>query len=551
MTNKFREAITNAEFAVTVEMIPGRGASEDAQADEFKAMEGIYATGRVHALSITDNPGGNPAILADQIARDFAKRDICALVHFTCKDKNRNQMQAQLYALEREGLQNLLIMSGDYPVSGFMGRAKPVFDLDPVQTLLLAQDMNEGLVVQGPHGASQEKPAHFFTGAVVNPFKYTEGEVFTQYLKLERKILAGAEFIITQLGYDARKMQELLGYVHQRGYTTPLIANVFILSKGAARLMQQGAIAGCYISDELMAALEAEFTAEDKGRAARLERAATQIALAKGMGFSGVHIGGFGLDAALITDILDRADELLGNWRALVGAMSFGKASGFYLYDAEVDALGASTGLNAPALAATLDKPTDGKVYKHYRLSRLLHYWVLTPGKRCFGLLSKRMDSKEHKKGINRSHSLEHLSKTAFYGCVDCGDCGLEACAYSCPMAECPKCQRNGPCGGSFDGGWCEVYPGERYCIHYMAYYRLKKYGELAKLASFATPPNNWDFNKTSGWSNFTHTRDNAAGRIRVSIGLHAPQAESALLNDAPSSVPSSVPSSTQENEQE
>lgn len=149
---------------------------------------------------------------------------------------------------------------------------------------------------------------------------------------------------------------------------------------------------------------------------------------------------------------------------------------------------------------------------RNYGISRFFHHWVLTRGKRGYGLLRNVMDWRERKKGQHRRHGLEHLGKTVLYGCMDCGDCGLEAAVYTCPMTQCPKCQRNGPCGGSEDG-WCEVYPHERYCIHFKAYHRLKKYGELYRLDSFITSPNNWDFYETSGWSNYTHNRDNAARR--------------------------------------
>ncbi|MCL2528977.1 MAG: methylenetetrahydrofolate reductase C-terminal domain-containing protein [Coriobacteriia bacterium] len=534
MANKLKEVLDSGEFAVTVEMIPGRGAREDAQIHEHEAMEQIYATGRVHAISITDNPGGNPAILADQIARDFAKSNICSLVHFTCKDRSRNQMQAQLYALDREGLDNVLMMSGDYQISGFMGRARPVFDLDPVQALMLASEMNKGLIVEGPRGSSQEKPSSFFPGAVVNPFKYTEGEAIPQYLKLERKILAGAQFIITQLGYDARKMEELIMYTRERGYNVPLIANVFLLTRGAAKLMQKGAIAGCYISDELMEKLEEEFLAEDKGKAARIERAAVITAIAKGLGYAGVHIGGFGLDAAMVTKILDRAEELAGEWRQLVPLLSFGDDKGYFIYEAKRDAEGNPTGLNASTKAPGKEAPKKRKIYKRYRLSRFFHHMVLTKDKAFYGILAGSMDRRDKKKGLNRHHALEHTGKAFLYGCIDCGDCGLEACVYTCPMSQCPKCQRNGPCGGSNPGGWCEVYPNERYCIHYMAYYRLRKYNELQKMSSYTTPPNNWDYFETSGWSNYTHERDNAANRIPLSIGLDAPKAQS-LSSDSES----------------
>ena len=54
------------------------------------------------------------------------------LVHFTCKDKNRNELESLLYGLERASVRNRLVMTGDAPKSGYLGRPKPVFDLDPV-----------------------------------------------------------------------------------------------------------------------------------------------------------------------------------------------------------------------------------------------------------------------------------------------------------------------------------------------------------------------------------------------------------------------------------
>lgn len=515
MENKFKQALESGEFVVTCEMIPGRGANEDAQIHEFEEAKAIYDLGRVHAVSITDNPSGNPALLADAVGIEFKNQGIVPLVHFTCKDRSRNQMQSQLYALERQGVQNILFMTGDYQNTGFNGLPRPVFDFDPIHAIQLAEAMNEGLEVKGPRATTTEKTTNFFAGAVVNPFKYTEGESIPQYLKLERKILAGAHFIISQIGYDARKMQELISYTKDRGYTTPMIANIFLASKGSAKLMKSGTIAGCYITDSFIEVLEQESLAEDKGKAARYERAAKQVALARGLGYAGVHIGGMNITAAIVEGILNRAEELYDNWEDLIEDFNFGEADGYYMYEPSTQTKGLSTNTLAPRT----EVETRRKVYKRYRLSRFFHHWVLTQNKRGYKILEKVMDWRERKKGLHRSHVLEHMGKTVLYGCLDCGDCGLEPCIYSCPMTACPKCQRNGPCGGSKDG-WCEVYLGERYCIHYMAYHRLKKYNELYKMSTFITPPNNWEFFETSGWSNYTHLRDNTSRRIPVELGF-------------------------------
>lgn len=518
MENRFKDAIERGEFAVTCEIIPGRGAREDAQERSIEEARRIFATGRVHALSITDNPGGNPALLADKLGEEFLAEGVMPLVHFTAKDRSRNQIIAQLYALERAGVENILLMTGDYLAGGWNGRSRPVFDLDSVHMQMLATEMNDGLVVQGHNGPEVEKPTHFFNGGVVNPFKYLEGEVIPQYLKLEKKIIGGARYIISQLGYDARKMEELIRYRDERGFDTPMIGNVFVLTRGVAKLIEDGVIAGCYVSPALMAKLEEESKAEDKGKAARVERAAQMVAVCKGLGYAGVHIGGFGVNAELIEAILDRADELAADWRACAKEINFGKDDGYYIYEPELDGDGKPTGLNAASKTPKLEQARSPKIFKSWRISRIAHHWVLTPGKRGFKFLAKRMDKLDKKKGVFRQHKIEHVGKTIIYGCKDCGDCALEATLYSCPMAQCPKAQRNGPCGGTHDG-WCEVAAGKRPCIWYKAYHKAKKEGEMYRLTSYITPPVHWELMRTSPWSSYTHERDNCAGRIAVSLG--------------------------------
>ncbi len=542
MTNPFREALEGGEFVITVEMIPGRGAFEVNQEKEYEAMKEMYATGRVHAVSITDNPSGNAAISSPAVGRRFQKDGIPSLVHYTCKDRSRNLMQGELYEMQHDGLENLLVMSGDFQGSGFEGAGRPDFDLDPVNTLRLINAMNEGLVVHGRTGDVREKPASFYPGAVVNPFKYREGEVMPQYFKLEKKLICGANFIIQQLGFDARKMQEQLFYVQERGYDAKMIANIFLITKGAAKLMRKGTIAGCYVSDELMAQLEEEsaINAENPGYAKekRIERAAKMVAVAKGLGYDGVHIGGFGLDADTLIRVLDEAEGYADSWRECARELSYGKPDGYYIYKAELDAEGNPTGLNTHEHANMHEQLDGRKVFKWYKTSRFFHKMLLTQTYDDEGnivdhvrfnkTLANVMDRRDRKKGINRHHGIEHTGKAFIYGCIDCGDCGLEAAIYSCPMAACPKCQRNGPCGGSMDG-YCEVYPptGEkppRFCIHYMAYHRLNKYNEMHKYTSFITPPNEWSYWTRSAWSNYTHGRDNCSKRIKVDLGFDGVQ---------------------------
>ena len=125
--NPFREAVLEKkEFIYTLELVPGRGARGKTQDQILGLAEKAIQGKLVHALSITDNPGGHPALSPDVIGLEICRMGMNPIIHFTCKDKNRNQMESILYALDRIGIYNLLVMTGDFPLYGFEGRAKPV-----------------------------------------------------------------------------------------------------------------------------------------------------------------------------------------------------------------------------------------------------------------------------------------------------------------------------------------------------------------------------------------------------------------------------------------
>ncbi len=123
---------------------------------------------------------------------------------------NRNMAESRALALDRAGVRNLLVMSGDFQTLGQMGLPMPVFDLDPIHILTMLTLMNRSLRVNYAGRTVEEGPrTDFFHGAVVSPFKFTEPEMMMQFYKMEMKFRAGAGFFVTQLGYDAKKLRNL------------------------------------------------------------------------------------------------------------------------------------------------------------------------------------------------------------------------------------------------------------------------------------------------------------------------------------------------------
>lgn len=509
--NRYRQSLVDPDtFSVTWEFVPGRGAFEKSQLTAISDAEKAAAGGRVHGVTITDNPGGNPAISVEMLGAEIARLGIEPLVHFSCKDKNRNQLEALLHGMARTPIRNLLVMTGDYTYSGFKSRAKPVFDLDATHLLELVTALNEGLEVPTFKGTTTLAATDFFAGAVVSPFKVTEAEVVTQYYKLAKKLRAGAKFIATQLGYDARKFHEVLMMMKRLGFgDIPVIGNVYVVSRPAARLMNQNGLPGCVVTDKLLAEITEEAQAPDKGKSRRLERAAKMVAMMRGMGFAGVHIGGHGLKYEDVESILDQSEELLPGWRDLVAEFDYPQSDGWYYFEKNPE-----TGLNT-------ETPVDRRsgrrfhVYPGYRIFRLIHNLMFEKKGILFRpmrSLARAVDGSfiEHLFG-----RLEQVAKVCTNECMHCGDCALFDTAFVCPMSQCPKSQRNGPCGGSVNG-WCEVYPEEKKCIYVRAYNRLKHFAEEESLSTGQIPPLDYDLRFTSSWLNFYMGRDHTAKQLGI-----------------------------------
>ena len=341
----FRRSLFDPEqFTLTFELVPSRGGHSKGHTRLMELARAAAADGRLQAVSITENAGGHPALSPEVLGQEIQALGLEVINHFSCKDKNRNQMESLLFGWDRQGLHNLLVLTGDYPQDGYQGRPKPVFDLDSVQVLDLVSQMNRGHIeASSPKAALEFTPTSFLKGVAVSPFKRLESELFLQYAKLHRKALAGADYIITQLGYDARKYHEVLLYLRLNNLNLPVLGNVFIPNLTVARLMHQGEIPGCIISDELYAQILAEAEGPDKGKKARLIRAAKLLAILQGLGFAGAHIGGPGLTFSDLDFVITLSQELAPHWQEYVPELSYWPADGAYYFEKDP-----ATGLNLP-----------------------------------------------------------------------------------------------------------------------------------------------------------------------------------------------------------
>ena len=299
------------KFVVTLELVPGRESS----GRSIDSIQGICRDacddGRITAVSITDNPGGNPALSPDVLGNEIRGYGMDVIVHFTCRDTNRVGMESRALQLAHMGMKNILALTGDYSGKGFGGSGSPVFDFDSVILTSMLNDLNRRLIKTG-HSEI------FRIGCAVSPFKYTEAETAVQYRKLNRKIEAGGSFAITQLGYDVDKYEELLQYKRESGVTSPVLASLYLLDKRSARPMHAGRVPGVHVSDTLFETVMKVWEVEGAGMRKAIERTARLGVVLKGIGYNGIHIGGIHKSYDDVAAVLDRMGEIEHNWQEYV-----------------------------------------------------------------------------------------------------------------------------------------------------------------------------------------------------------------------------------------
>jgi len=503
----FRERLERrGTFAVAVELVTSRGVVTALSSRATVEMAQQLADDpRIDVISITDNPGGNAMLAPDTLGTDLVSRGQEVIIHLACKDWNRNALESRGWKLASESFHNVLALSGDYSRQGHRGAPAPVFDIDSVALLKLFSEMNHGLPDQR-RPENRLDPTDFFLGCVVTNHKRFEREVVPQYLKLAKKASAGARFVINQIGYNARKDDELLRYIRYAKLPLSALANVYLLSRPAARAFHAGRIPGVVVSDELLEIAERRAAGKDKGRSYFVDLAAKQAAVARGLGFQGVYLGGH-TNAETFFEILQRAEGYAGDWQAVTKDIRFGRPGEFYMFERDPE-----TGLSSDELARAYveskrRRQTDLAVPARYRLSRQMHRWVFDPEAPLFGpgrALYERIQAGPPALG-RAAHVAEQAAKVPMFHCRDCGDCSLPDIAYVCPESMCAKNQRNGPCGGTRDG-LCEVYDTE--CIWSQAYERLKAYGESDEMLDGPVVVKDNGLSRTSAWANTFLGRD-------------------------------------------
>ncbi len=234
----FRDAIRTRDFVVTatLPLRPGWGREQvHAHVDALKQ--------HVHAVQIGDDARAEGHMHVLAAASITLRRDMDAVVHLGCRDRNRVALEGALRGAAGLGITSLLLSRGQKLPDALRGKVKGVFDTEPPQLFELARRLGAEIDDLEGHG--------FFFGTPVSVMKPSED---WQALKVRERIDAGAGFLQTRPCLNMNMLHAYMrGIVSLKlSHRTSFVVEIPILGSADAALETRNAHPGARIPDEVV-----------------------------------------------------------------------------------------------------------------------------------------------------------------------------------------------------------------------------------------------------------------------------------------------------------
>ena len=243
--------LANGEFVTTVEITPPRGCEPD------RVLEGIQKLkeSNVDAVNIPDGPRALTRMSAQHLSILIQQKvGIEPVLHYTCRDRNLLGMMSDMLGLYAVGIRNLLLITGDPPKMGDFPDATAVFDVDSVGLTNMVNNLNHGIDLGGN---AIGKPTGYVIGVGLNPCAI---DIETEIRRLEWKVKAGADFVITQPVFDVQKLMAFFQKI--KHIDIPIIAGIWPLISLRNAEFMNNELPGVSVPHEIIERMRAAKTKE-------------------------------------------------------------------------------------------------------------------------------------------------------------------------------------------------------------------------------------------------------------------------------------------------
>lgn len=250
--SRLSNKLLKKEFVKLVELVSPKGVSPSREVEKARKL---YHSG-IDAINIPDGPRASARMSALALASIIQKEvGIETVLHFACRDRNVIGMQSDLLGAWALGLRNILAITGDPPKLGNYPDATAVFDVDAIGLTNIINRLNHGLDIAGnPIG----DPTGFCVGVGVNPGAINLDE---ELKRLDWKIEAGAEFMITQPVFDIKLLENFMKRIEN--IKLPLICGIWPLVSYRNAEFMNNEVPGASVPQEILERMKKMTTKED------------------------------------------------------------------------------------------------------------------------------------------------------------------------------------------------------------------------------------------------------------------------------------------------
>ncbi len=172
--------------------------------DKFYAGAQTLAAAGSDAITLADNSLAILRVSNLAVGAILRQRyGLRPLLHLSCRDRNILGLQSELMGMAALGLRHVLPLTGDPAKVGDHPGATSVYDVTSIELIRIVAQFNAGLNANGK--AIKGNPA-FVTGCTFNP---SARNIDAQLARLERKLKAGASYVMTQPVFDTGSIAEM------------------------------------------------------------------------------------------------------------------------------------------------------------------------------------------------------------------------------------------------------------------------------------------------------------------------------------------------------
>jgi methionine synthase I (cobalamin-dependent)/5,10-methylenetetrahydrofolate reductase len=202
----------------------------EAGVDALTMADNALATTRVSNLALG-------AILKSQLG-------INPLLHVACRDRNLIGQQSHLMGLHALGIEQILVITGDPSRIGDLPGASSIYDLTSFELIRMVKQLNQGISFSGKQ---LKQAANFVVGTAFNPHVRKLEKAVE---RLEKKIEAGADFVMTQPLYDIESIDQL--YEATKHIPIPIFVGIMPITSYRNALFLHNEIPGIKISEHVL-----------------------------------------------------------------------------------------------------------------------------------------------------------------------------------------------------------------------------------------------------------------------------------------------------------